>query len=414
MRSSPLLITLCLALGFSEARRQGSNPGSSHDDDDNGNDNNDDDGSSAADSMWNPGDTGDSNRAAPCGWYARQEAYGLPGLYYNGTLKVQHRVMGNTACGGDRASETYEYPALMLIAPTGNETDTNPMHWVLRGFQPQQNYSTAAKGILDLHQRSTYIRSSDFVIDRDTSAWPSPFTPFYIDKYADADATALGSATDVYWKTAITSHDDDVLNATAQYTRKPPVLDADDYDGAPAGWSPGLYSSQFVTLSDVCASDQDVAKSRRVDDGDTVTPTLWLSEGATAEMTNIGATSMTWSLDQTLEEVVPWINRRKPGCSPEEATPFELSDFYPLQSDDASGSGIRPWNISVSIGLSFEGSLVRDNSTSLKGYTGGKVEFAADYTAVDDDDDGGSRAAGMTMWPCSLVAAVVLGVVMMQ
>lgn len=436
MRIQPAL-ALCLVLGLSEARRY--KFGHHYDDDDDNGSSSNDDGGSATDNMYNPGDTDDADRnrtdsVAPCGWVARQETFGLPGLYYNGTLRVTHEVSDNTACSGDGnngpSPRTYEYPGLLLIAPTGNESDTNPLHWSLRGFQPVAGYNndSDSDGALDMYQRWVYLRSSDFVVWPSNYSWVIPFSPWRMDRYADADATAFRNETRVYWDTTISQDGDgSVYSARATYKTAPPVIQAKDY-ADDDDWSPGLYSSQYVTLSDVCASGQeqvdghgtneldavDVLRQQLAEDdgarkvrratlsNETVeSPTVWLSEGATAQMEGIGSRNASFTLNQTLRETVPWMNHREPGC-PQDTIPFEQAEFFPMQSDEyEDGTRVSPWNITVNIRLSFEGTLVGENSTTITGEEDGKLLFDAEYRT--SNDDGENAAVGLSVWSGSLM-----------
>jgi hypothetical protein len=67
----------------------------------------------------------------------RMDLYELPGLYYNGTITVSHKLTQNSAWDAERlhpnggqmckptnddAVKTYEYPALFYIGPQGMDT----------------------------------------------------------------------------------------------------------------------------------------------------------------------------------------------------------------------------------------------------------------------------------------------------
>ena len=442
MRWCPVQTLLVLSsLSSNAGARRGGRSGSSGGGDS-------DDGSPADEGSPDSGN-GDSgsglpDKRAPCGWWARQETFGIPGLYYNGNMTIRHHITHNTAwddedlqisdlygCDNDdRASKTYTYPALLLIAPTGNESDTNPMHWVLRGFEPLDQRSAAPE--LDLWQRWVYIRSSDFVLTNYTPAWDSPFRPFRTYKYEDMDATQLDETTRVYWRTNVSSEADGTFSAHAEYTEMPPRINPDDYIGP--RWSPGQSTSQYVTLSDVCHYKQklideslslrDTQNHERSLTGspksraDTriwyASPrTLWLSRGATAELSGIGHDSMTIKINNTLKETPVWKGKREQGCSSNSNDPFELSEFHLSQSEDHKGPVPRPWNITVSVSISFEGSLVQENSTSISGLSNGKLQFAETYqitpTSEEEDDKSQSVAlqASHLMWVASCVVASV-------
>lgn len=128
----------------------------------------------------------------------RLQLYALPGLYYNGTLTVTHRVSDNSAyamedlddglelgskftkdsrCSSDDGAEkTYKYPALFHVGPRGNDEDYNPLHWSLKGFQ-----QSSVSGYVGVLQCVVHVRSSDFFVERPfasstTEMRPTPMT----------------------------------------------------------------------------------------------------------------------------------------------------------------------------------------------------------------------------------------------
>lgn len=374
------------------------------------------------------------DNSAPCGWWARQETFGLPGLYYNGTLTVRHRVKENTAwedeegelleCDNDDAApKSYKYPAMVLIAPTGNESDTNPMHWVLKAFQPAHEQSSNRDEV-DFLQRWVYIRSSDFVVSNQTLIWDSPYRPYRTDYLAEADATLKEETTRVYWSTNITSSDDNVFSARAEYVETPPLLDPDTYRNK-ASWSAGLYSSQYITLKDICAYNQELLDDPYDEDIEAVqreaagqqrrqetrtwegtNPTYWLPLGAVLEMDNIGAGSMSWEMNATLDKAIPWKGMREAGlCTAFNRDSFEMSDFFPWQSRNNEASHVVPWNTSLSISLQFEGDIVSENSTSLEGQTNGKLAFGEDYKRFikQEEEEQEDSATSSRVGPCSWI-----------
>ncbi|KAM0281206.1 hypothetical protein ACHAQH_003637 [Verticillium albo-atrum] len=452
-RPSTLKLLVCLLVSSVAAQRKGGGGGGGG-----GGSSGDNDGSSSGDG--DDDDAGDDNdsgsgggsslpdNSAPCGYYARLESFGLPGLYYNGTLTVRHHITHNSAwdeesepidlCDNDdRTPKTNTYPALVLIAPTGNDSDTNPMHWVLRGFQPAHEYH-ALNDAVDFKQRWVYIRSSDFVISNYTREYDTPFSPYWTDRYDDSDATNLDQTTRVYWPTNITAQDDGTFSARAEYAQSPPVIDSKEYVGYFP--NPGKHTSQYVTVKSVCDLNQkyiddedDIdsvresygAKTRRQryddfdEDGERIwyasIPTFWLDKGATVEMAGIGADEMTLTLNNSLKEAIPWIGDRDGGCYPDESDPFELSNFHPSQSSTYEGAGLRLWNVTLRISLSFEGSIVRENSTTINGEGNGKLLFDAGYrlaeAAQEDEDD--KSAASRAGIESRVILAVVMAIAFM-
>ncbi|EEY23461.1 conserved hypothetical protein [Verticillium alfalfae VaMs.102] len=453
-RSSTLRLLVCLLAGSAAAQRKGGGGGgggggSSNDDDDSstgggGGDSGGDDSGSGSGSGTDDGSSRPDN-SAPCGYFARLETFGLPGLYYNGTLTVRHHITHNTVwdeesepidvCDNDdRDVKTSRYPALVLIAPTGNESDTNPMHWVLRGFQPAHEYH-ALRDAVDFKQRWVYIRSSDFVISNYTREYNTVFSPYWTNRYDDSDATDLEETTRVYWPTNITAEDDGTFSAQAEYAQAPPIINSKDYIGSFP--RPGKHTSQYVTVKSVCSMNQryyedeedidtvrgsDGAKRRRQDDdgfdenGERIwyssNPTFWLDKGATMEMAGIGADQMTLTLNNSLDKAIPWMGEREGGCSPDEREPFELSNFNPMQSAAYEGQGLRPWNVTLRISLSFEGSIVRENSTTVNGVEGGKLLFNAGYKldeAIEEEEEEDNKSiAAQAMFKGYAVLIVVM------
>ncbi|CAG1994229.1 unnamed protein product [Fusarium graminearum] len=348
----------------------------------------------------------------------REIVYGIPGLYYNGTLTVQHHITNSSswldkgpgACGmADDEPNTYKYPALFLVAPTGNKTDTNPFHWRLFGFQPADQTLGATESYIDIYQRWVHLRSSDFVV----SGTPYGGTYFYdtsIGRYTLSDATNRHRNTTAFWSTKITNSDIESLSARAVYKTKPPSLDFD-----PDTSRPEPASSQYITFSDVCAWNSDIASqeykplqrsnSSHNDHINTTTPTVWLEPGAAAEMKGIGASKMTFTLQSSLDAAKPWMNLRQAYCGDgaKQGTqdysiddPFELGYFYYLTNDDE----LSDWRLNMSFSLSFEGSLVRENSTRINGTNKDGLVFEAtyetpppDYTLPSESDgSGGSNS----------------------
>ncbi|KAL3608919.1 hypothetical protein FPOAC2_03930 [Fusarium poae] len=218
----------------------------------------------------------------------------------------------------DDEPNTYKYPALFLVAPTGNKTDTNPFHWRLFGFQPADQTLGATGSYIDIYQRWVHLRSSDFVV----SGTPYGGTYFYdtsIGRYTLSDATDRHRNTTAYWSTKITNSDIENISARAVYKTKPPLLDIDPDTNRvdPA-------SSQYITFSDVCAWNAELpsqeyktlqrSNSSTNDHINTTTPTVWLEPGAVAEMKGIGASKMTFTLQSSLDAVRPWMNLRQANC----------------------------------------------------------------------------------------------------
>lgn len=447
MRQRPLstLILLLLLPALACAQRRGGggdggHGGDSDFDDDNGGDNDDSGGGGGG-----GGDDPPVFKSMPCGWHERQRTFGLPGIYYNGSITIRHHITKSTVwdeeledddpdsgCDNDDGSpKTYTYPALLLIAPAGNESDTNPMHWALRAFQPADQLKGTSDGFIDIAQRWVYIRSSDFIVRNETLRDPdnSVFWSL-LDTWRDSDATRLNQDTRVYWPTNITSGSDGVYAARAEYAQTPPGMRALDYRLSSRIY--GKHTSQFVTLSDVCVRNQvrnsitsspEGMPSSHIDNGEesrrTSTPTVWLTKGATAELLNMGAASMTMTLNNSLDATVPLSGGREAGCPGSDPDPFEMGHFGLVHSKDDTSADPKPWTVTLSISVSFQGSIVRENSTSIDGFENGKLVFGETYDELlretaeiryGDDDNDGSRTArwGAQAWAglvfCALLA----------
>ncbi|WXC67629.1 hypothetical protein SNK03_013443 [Fusarium graminearum] len=286
----------------------------------------------------------------------REIVYGIPGLYYNGTLTVQHHI-------------------------------TNSSSWLDKGPGACESY-------IDIYQRWVHLRSSDFVV----SGTPYGGTYFYdtsIGRYTLSDATNRHRNTTAYWSTKITNSDIDSISARAVYKTKPPPLNFDQDTSRP---EPA--SSQYITFSDVCAWNSDLATQEykplqrsnvsHNDHINTTTPTVWLKPGAVAEMKGIGASKMTFTLQSSLDAARPWMNLRQANCGDgaKQGTqdysiddPFELGYFYYLMNDDE----LNDWRLDLSFSLSFEGSLVRENSTRINETNKDGLVFEATYETPPPD-----------------------------
>ena len=271
-----------------------------------------------------------------------------------------------------------------------------------------------------MEQRWVYIRSSDFVAANETvsdyaAKWPAR------NLWRDADATQMNQVTRVYWPTNVTSESDGIYSSSARYAHAPLVIDKDDYRLPLRTF--GKHTSQYVTLSDVCVWNQvsqgvigdpqglprskiTVGKTNHA----TTTPTIWLNTGATAEMEGIGSTAVRMTVNNTLERTVPLSGMREAGCR--EIGEFELSEFGRIYSIDDEDDPPKPWNLTLNVVLSFQGEIVRENSTSIDGMEGGKLLFGASYVKPnerDDEDDEEDAGGALHMTWSSLIIGLSLG-----
>ena len=388
----------------------------------------------------------------------RLKLFALPGLYYNGTLTITHRVSDNSAwakeslddglelaftftnnsrCPSDDGMEkTYEYPALFHVGPRGNDDDPNPLHWSLKAFQPYDG------PYLDILQRWVHIRSSDFFVDR-------PIRRFdYWDETNANDRTGAYTKTrdentTAYWKTSLTEGKDGSFSARTTYDHQAPNSTQTTFPAYPM--------SQYITLSDVCKLgfvseeeplDQYSQSGDDEEDEDdkiyrtSVPPTVWIRPGTEASIHGIGDDKLTFELDADWEDpTIPYIGLRRAQCGGSQGDQFQA--FEDELSPGSAVALVRPpsskyiwpsdmfWNLTLSVELKFEGSIVRENSTEIMGFSNDVVQFAKGYdyeekekelgypgTTEDSDDDNGSSAlspadavlAGMT----SFIAGMAL------
>jgi hypothetical protein len=370
----------------------------------------------------------------------------MPGLYYNGTLTVTHRISQNSAwtveslldegydlpynwtdnrqCSKDERDEkTYEYPALFHVGPRGNAEDLNPLHWSLKGFEPTDG------PYLDILQRLVHIRSSDFNLDR-------PKRKFAYWEGTNADdpkwetETVNGTA---YWSTSLSeAKGGGSYSARSTYDHRVPTSGRTSLN-----WYP---KSQYLTLTETCRlgfssvneeydmrsdPDADEEEEEEEDDEDSfvydtsMRPTVWLEPGVVANIGGIGSDELTFSLDtEWTEPTTAFTGFRRAGCGSNQKDArmgYEAFLYYAGfigMSKEASDGDVdvswptAMWNLTLSAKLEFKGSIVRENSTEIKGLSDGILQFAEDYdyeekekelgypgtSAEEEDDDSGAQA----------------------
>lgn len=361
----------------------------------------------------------------------RMDLYELPGLYYNGTLTITHKLTQNSAwdtislakpgaetcANNDETQKTYEYPALFFIGPKGNDSDTNPVHWALRAYQPTDQMTGSQ--YLDVSQRWVHIRSSDFVVT-DGSLKSSIFGQY---QYFASDATRMHRETRVYWDTAVTATGGDTYSATASYVAQPSEVGLNDLSYGLLDEGTGPRSSQYVTLSDVCyygqemyaASDVSVPRSKIPKDNQYLwdtRPAVMLPLGAEASITEIGAKSMSLTMNTTVSSQLAFVNPDEATCSaPTYGWLSYENTMYALQWSKARWSHSNLWNISASIDISFKGDMVTENSTTIKGLEDGQLVFAETYERTYDNTTGssGNGASALDLgWGMFVISHVAL------
>ncbi|KAI3321876.1 hypothetical protein HD806DRAFT_523799 [Xylariaceae sp. AK1471] len=328
----------------------------------------------------------------------RMDLYELPGLYYNGTITVSHKLVQNSAWDAERlhpndgqmckpnnddAVKTYKYPALFYIGPQGNDSDTNTVHWALRGYQPPEQMS--GDQYLDIYERWIHLRSSDYVVtDNSTEAYY-----FGQYEYYASDETGRHRETHTYWDTTVSQGSGNTYSVVAEYVSMPSEipLSQSSYAALPKGTGPR--SSQYITLSDVCYYDQEgwgistePMRPSYIPKGNdyiwTTTPTMFLGLGAKASMSGIGANSMQFSMRTTIANALALVSPVQASCDDAAHTYYTRfsSNFNVMHWIEASEYNPgNLWNMTVDVQLVFEGDIVSENSTKITGFEDGTPIF---------------------------------------
>ncbi|KAI9724098.1 MAG: hypothetical protein M1812_000817 [Candelaria pacifica] len=296
----------------------------------------------------------------------RKDIYQLPASYYNGTLTITHQLSANSAwdaaarhgsgCDSDDGqSKTYTYPALFAVGPNLNTTDTNPIFWNLRAYPPL----TKAQPQGDVLVEFVHIRSADFA-------------PAYGFSAGDEDSS-FPHQTHTYWDTKVSSVGASAWDADASYVAQP----KEETGSQAIDSALKSRSSNYVTLTDVCAFDQGyVLGSGRgavptspipeASSYGTTFPTFFLDLGVKASVRGIGNDSLNFNLSSSIQRQVVGV-----GSTSVCTGPTSPSSFYrtlkALQwsSTDRSSDNGNMYNLSATYSLSFEGQIVRENSTSI-------------------------------------------------
>lgn len=224
----------------------------------------------------------------------------LPGSYYNGSVTINHIVSTNSArdaanipesqigCNSDDASpKNYTYPALFTVGSNLNASDTNPIFWNLRGFNPPNEYTGGESHIF---AELIHVRSSDFA----TNYWTT----------GDI-SSSYPRETHTYWTTNVVATGPSAWAANATYTAQP------QQESSKAANFPNPHfvvrSSNYIALADVCAYDQELYFTDRkippisplpLGNSDTFdsVPTIFFDLGAQASLENIGSNDLEFSM----------------------------------------------------------------------------------------------------------------------
>ncbi|KAI9797481.1 MAG: hypothetical protein M1825_005989 [Sarcosagium campestre] len=343
------------------------------------------DSSSGSDSSSSNSDSGGSDSSSYLDCTAaiteqQDDVYSASGSYYNGTVRVSHRVKDSPTKGcsnSDRSPKSYEYDAVVLVGPPQNQTDPNDVYWALRAFRPKGSPRTRS--------------CSDY----------TPFNPCYdptkaLDEFIRIQSTedvpislTFSEKFEVLWNSELTpdkvvtepeGEDGDNLvtswNLTSTYDNKAPF----SYSSVYSSDDNTTRTSGFVTLSDVCINGYDFNRLSSsslsayppispFDDPDKPNPdttagNVFLETGTSISMTGIGSNSLTLTLTNgSVERGVVRALGDPTGCddySPSDAT----RNLVELDSDPSStiNSGNSLLNITVDFELNFRGSLVTNAS----------------------------------------------------
>ena len=301
----------------------------------------------------------------------RQQIYELPASYYNGTITVRHNVTmnpardyaANASTGSgcptrDSTAHTYYYPALFTIGSNLNTSDTNPVYWNLRGFPIPDKYGTTPNQI-DVIFEWIHVRSADFV------------TAF--SEYADV-SSSFPSKTHTYWQTNVSSSGPSSWTANASYTDQPQVEQGNPSSSSVSSSSSYIKrSSNYITLSDVCDYRQQIdgtdgkpgPQSRIPQDNyeDVTIPTIYFNLGAKAGIEGIGSDSLRFVMSGDVTQQVVGVGSDY-SCEGSNNIPY-YQTLQPMQYFYASQAGQSLWNLSATVSLDFQGSLVHENSTNI-------------------------------------------------
>ena len=299
--------------------------------------------------------------------------YSLPGSYYNGTVTINHVVSANSArdaaafaqsrtgCPSDDASpKTYSYPALFTVGSNLNSSDVSPIFWNLRAFKPAGQYEYP-KGNSHIFTEWIHVRSSDFASEYwstgdISSSWPEE--------------------THTYWDTNVVSNGPSDWTANATYTAQPQEETSDAVSVSNPHFI--VRSSNYITLADVCAFNQELYFSDGTspetspippdsDDISNTIPTIFFDLGAQASLQNIGGASLQFTLQASVHRQVVGTGHSLSDCPGASGASPYYQTLEALQWREAAKVMDKEnlWNLSASVTLNFDGALVTENSTDI-------------------------------------------------
>ncbi|KAI9794713.1 MAG: hypothetical protein M1833_007370 [Piccolia ochrophora] len=372
MRLIPSLYLLYWLLFLpAQCKRGGSIGGGSSSDDDSSSSGGDSGGSSDSSSS-SGGSSSSENRCTGNRGRQQEDIYSRIGSYYNGTLRVSHRVEQSPtpACINNNTSpKWYEYNAVLYVGPKHESRDPNQVFWSLRAFRPKNSEpmrnclfkcNDPEKALHELIR----IQSTDsgFRNESWTVAWNSKLSPTNI----TAEPTGEDENNFVNgW------------NLTASYVEKSPLMSGltlrpDSVEGEQT-----IRTSNFVTLSEICTAgytfdpiqDYQTSPTSPFDVGlmdfSVTTGNLYFDLGANISMSGIGSDSLTFALlgGRITEGILRAIGVSScKDYSPQD--PYRNLYGFRKPGSTASGPG-ELLNISAEFDLDFEGKLTEEKSDYL-------------------------------------------------
>ena len=247
------------------------------------------------------------------------------------------------------------------MGPNGNASDTNPIFWVLRGFAPPGTTRKNTAKVLDVIDEWIHVRSSDFVVG-----------DVFHTRYSSNDETGEHRETRVYWDTRVSGNGSSSWNADASYSRQPPLSSGNSFSPIPAP------DSNYVTLSDVCDANMEsylrsgTIPVSDIPSGNTDTeitiPTLFFDTGAKASIKGIGADTLDFEMSGSMQRNIVFVNS---GWTCDTSNAYSggwaarLGALNAIDLYVPSDHSANMWNVSASFTISFQGGLVRENSTNI-------------------------------------------------
>lgn len=116
----------------------------------------------------------------------------------------------------------------------------------------------------------------------------------------------------------------------------------------------------------------------------TTTPTVFFDLEAEARVQRIGDDTLSFQMNGSTQDGTTFVGSASSSCNGVMMKLYESSDI--LQWDEASETSneVNIWNLTVAINLSFEGSIVKENSTTVNSTEAATSVWAASYARGPD------------------------------